>query len=183
MGDCADPTDPQSAGGGNWHCCFATYGGGSGVQFLNNHCEGAQGVVRFLASYPFTVKNETRYCGAVAVEVNTYAAVQGQGRGCREDKSKLGWCEKTPKDFCGGAPVFPSPSGDTCGGQAAPVALRAITIGGQCNSSEPSLPPKCADDGAEGFAVCARTPGIAGVCYNGNASSGVRCVSATELAE
>ena len=70
-------------GGGNWHCCFASYGGGSGVQFLNNHCEGerqtplpatlnrsvtrahadvsgAHGIVRFLASYPFTVKNQTK---------------------------------------------------------------------------------------------------------------------------
>ena len=37
--DCAGPK-PHAHGGGNWHCCFASYGGGSGVQFLNNHCEG-----------------------------------------------------------------------------------------------------------------------------------------------
>jgi hypothetical protein len=29
-----------AGGGGNWHCCFASYGGGSGVMYLNNHCEG-----------------------------------------------------------------------------------------------------------------------------------------------
>ena len=55
-----------------------------------------------------------------------------------------------------------------------------VTIGGQCNSSEPSLPPRC--KGGDKFAACAETPGVAGVCYNDNDGS-VRCVSATELAE
>ena len=31
-----------AGGGGNWHCCFASYGGGSGVVYLNNHCEGTR---------------------------------------------------------------------------------------------------------------------------------------------
>ena len=71
-------------------------------------------------------------CGPVAVEGNTYAAMAGQGQGCRTDNSKRGWCEKTIADFCGGKDKEPDPipaSGDTCGGQTAPVALRAVTIG------------------------------------------------------
>ena len=87
--------------------------------------EGAQGVVRFLAAFPWSVKNSTLYCGPVAVVGNTYAAMPGQGDG-------LG----------------------------------------------------------EGFAACAQTRGVAGVCYNKTAAAaaaaattGVRCVRATELAE
>ena len=135
--------------------------------------------------YPFTAKNETLYCGAVAVAGNTYAAAPGQGEGCRPNNSTLGWCEKTPKDFCGGKVVKPTASGDTCGGQTAPVPLRAVTIGGQCDASEPALPPRCAGSAGAGFAACAKTPGVAGVCYNriGNeVADGVRCVSGTELA-
>ena len=124
-------------------------------------------------------------CGPVAVEGNTYAAMAGQGQGCRTDNSKRGWCEKTIADFCGGKDKEPNPipaSGDTCGGQTAPVALRAVTIGGQCNASEPALPPKCPD--GPSFAACAQVPGIAGVCYSkGAAAGGARCVSATELAQ
>ena len=153
--------DHKCEKGGNWHCCFATYGGGSGVQFLNNHCEGAHGVVRFLAAYPWSVKNETLYCGPVAVAANTYAAMAGQGQGCRPDHSTQGWCEKT--NFSGGQPA-PMPP---------------VTIGGQCQSSEPSLPPRCRD----AYSLCAQTPGVAGVCYNETAVDVVQCVSATELAD
>ena len=140
--------------------------------------------MRFLASYPFTVKNETIFCGPVAVAGNTYAALPGQGGGCRSDNSTQGWCEKSEADFCGGEDKIPNPipaSGDTCGGQTAPVPLRAATIGGQCNASEPPLPPRCASGGA-----CAQIPGVAGVCYNGKLSDDTattRCVSATELAQ
>ena len=141
---------------------------------------GAQGVVRFLASYPFTVKNQTLFCGPVAVAGNTYAAMPGQGVGCRSNDSTQGWCEKSVADFCGGEEKIPPipASGDTCGGQTAPVPLRAVTIGGQCNSSEPSLPSRCTNGGG-----CEKIPGVAGVCHNGQAGDGVRCVSATELAQ
>ena len=166
--DCAGKAG-KATGGGNWHCCFATYGGGSGVQFLGNHCEGAQGVVRFLSAYPFTAKNDTIYCVPVAVRGNTYAAMAAQGQGCRTDNSTRGWCEKTPKQFCGGEPVHPTASGDTCGGQAAPIALRAITIGGQCNATEPLLPPRCNSSSGggrgAGFLKCARAPGVGGACF------------------
>ena len=148
--------------------------------------EGAQGVVRFLAAFPWSVKNSTLYCGPVTVVGNTYAAMPGQGRGCRAADSTQPWCEKTPADFCGGK-VPPPTNGDTCGGQTAPESLHVVTIGGQCNASEPSLPPRCtASDGlGEGFAACAQTPGVAGVCYNKTAAAttGVRCLRATELAE
>ena len=157
--------DHTCYGGGNWHCCYATYGGGSGVEFLHNHCEGAQGVVRFLAAYPWSVKNYTLYCGPVVVAANTYAAMSGQGRGCRPDNSMQGWCEKT--NFSGGQPA----------------PFLPVTIGGQCNVSEPSLPPRCPDSGGDGFSACAQTPGVAAVCYNDTVSESLRCVSATELAE
>ena len=164
--DCADFPEPQRAGGGNWHCCYATYGGGSGVYFLNNHCEGAEGVVRFLAAFPWTVKNDTLYCGAVTVARNTYATMQGQGRGCRANGSAQGWCEKS--GFQGGEPA----------------PLPPVTIGGQCNASEPALPARCTDAHA---LPCAQAPGVAGVCYGGKKNDGqnggVRCVSGTELAK
>ena len=151
--------------GGNWHCCFATYGGGSGVQFLHNHCEGAQGVVRFLAAYPWSVKNETIYCGPVAVAGNTYATMPAQGQNCRPENNTQGWCEKT--NFKGGQPAPTPPA----------------TIGRQCDSLEPTLPPRCPGSQADGFAACVRTPGVAGVCYNGTMADKVRCVSGTELIE
>lgn len=121
-------------------------------------------------------------CGPVAVAGNTYAAMAGQGKGCRTTGSAQGWCEKSVDDFCGGEPPDGTASGeqgDTCGGQTAPVPLRAVSIGGQCNASEPSLPPECSDE-LPGATACARTPGVGGVCYNATAH---RCVRATEFAQ
>jgi hypothetical protein len=124
-------------------------------------------------------------CGPVAVVGNTYAAMAGQGQGCRADNSTQPWCEKSVADFCGGQGKEPNPippSGDTCGGQTAPVRLRAVTIGGQCNSSEPVLPPRCHSHFKR---ACAEIPGVGGICYNevpvGKISA--ECVSATKLAE
>eukprot|EP01046_Picozoa_sp_COSAG06_P032358 COSAG06_NODE_3228_length_5648_cov_3.075329_2_plen_154_part_00 len=125
---------------------------------------------------------------------NTYAEYTGQGLGCRTDNSTQTWCQKSEADFCGGKDKIPSPipaSGDTCGGQTAPVPLRAVTIGGQCNASEKSLPPRCSSvsddlDAADAFAACATIPGMGGACYNSKATAtagSVRCVRATELAE
>ena len=161
-----NPRDnPNCTAATNAHNCFAQYGGGSGVMWLNNHCEGAEGVVRFLGAFPWNELNYTIYCGPVAVAGNTYSAMPGQGYGCRTENSTAGWCEKS--NFSGGQPSpFPPP-----------------TIGGQCNTSEPLLPPRC-EGGRAGdkFAACAQTSGVGGVCFNDNEPA-VRCVSATALAE
>ena len=90
-------------------------------------------------------------CGPVAVVGNTYAAMAGQGKGCRARNSKKTWCEKTPADFCGGVEPVPTPG---------------------CTGSGPG--------GDDGFAACAQTSGVGGVCFNETAG---RCVSATELAQ
>jgi hypothetical protein len=51
------------------HACFATYAGGSGIQFINNHCEGAFVFLQFDGDYPTT--SETKWCGPVTVVGNT----------------------------------------------------------------------------------------------------------------
>ena len=107
----------------------------------------------------------------------------GQGKGCRSNNSKRGWCEKTIADFCGGKDKEPNPipaSGDTCGGQTAPLPLRAVTIGGQCNASEPLLPPRCRSQFTR---ACAQIPGMAAICYNATAAEELQCVNATKLAK
>jgi hypothetical protein len=47
--DCSDETTANGTNiKGCWgHYCFATYAAGEGVAFLNNHCEGARGVIAF----------------------------------------------------------------------------------------------------------------------------------------
>jgi hypothetical protein len=117
-----------------------------------------------------THKRAAFFAGPVAVSGNTYAEYTGQGLGCRTDNSTQTWCQKSEADFCGGKDQIPNPipaSGDTCGGQTAPVPLRAATIGGQCSASEKSLPPRCssvsdgldAADDHDAFAACAKIPG------------------------
>lgn len=82
------------------HACYATYASGSGVQFLNNHCEGSNLFLQFNGDYPDTAG--TRWCGTLAVAGNTYSQYPGQGRGCMVNSATNGtnsfgqqfWCNK-----------------------------------------------------------------------------------------
>jgi hypothetical protein len=157
------------------HSCFATYAGGSGVQFLNNTCEGAFVFLQFNGDFPVT--SNTKWCGPVAVAGNTVRAMSRQGSGCMLDNSTKrtgrdpspdNWCHNKPTPWAHG-PYPPAP-----------------TVGGQCSSSDQQLPPPCAQHPA--FAACRALPGVGGVCHNNARGSedtpddDVACVSATELA-
>jgi len=65
------------------HSCYAAYAGGSGVQILNNSCEGSFLFLQLSGDYPVTKR--TKWCGAVAVAGNTVSAMPGQGSGCMLD--------------------------------------------------------------------------------------------------
>ncbi len=150
------------------HSCFATYAGGSGIQFINNHCEGAFVFLQFDGDYPKT--SETKWCGPVSVVGNTVSAMSGQGEGCMldnsskragRDPSPTNWCHNSPPPWAQG----PYPS--------------APTIGGQCSKDDALLPPPCTDNPT--FAECRATPGVGGICYN--VSGPTLCLTATQLAE
>lgn len=131
--DCSDaPADCQCYG----HPCFATYAGGAGIQWINNHCEGALTIVTFLGDYPDP--NNTFWCGPLAVEGNTYSAMPGQGSGCMQNNST---------DWCRGRPDPPG------------------TVGRQCSQDEPALPPPC-NVSIPQLAACSEVPGVGGACFS-----------------
>ncbi len=138
--DCSDAGPGQCYA----HTCFATYAGGSGVQFVHNHCEGARNVLAFNGAYPDP--SRTRWCGVLTVAGNTYAEMPGQGSGCRSAGSAAPPCLNRP-----------DPPG---------------TVGGQCAAGEPTLPPPC-DAGDARFARCRATPGVGGICYNNHRRHGI----------
>lgn len=121
------------------HPCWATYAGGSGVQWVNNHCEGAWDVLSFNGDFPDP--SHTKWCGVLTVVGNTYSQMRGQGSGCRLNSSTASMCNNIPE-----------PPG---------------TIGGQCSKDEAHLPPPCDDRPA--FEACKRAPGVAGICFNSSA--------------
>lgn len=153
------------------HSCFATYAGGSGVQFLNNKCEGAFVFLQFNGDFPVTAR--TKWCGPVAVAGNSVSTMPGQGSGCMLDNSTKrtgidpssdNWCHNKPPPWARG-PYPPAP-----------------TVGGQCTGSFQELPPPCGEHPT--FDGCRALPGVGGICYNAvEGKGGVACVSATELAQ
>jgi len=118
------------------HPCWATYAGGSGVQWVNNHCEGAFNVLAFNGDYPNP--KQTKWCGVLAVVGNTYSQIQGQGSGCRLNSSVETICSNRP-----------NPPG---------------TVGGQCTNGEAKLPPPCSSSSR--FTLCRAAAGVGGICYN-----------------
>ena len=157
------------------HACFATYAGGSGVQFLNNRCEGAGLFLQLNGGYPAIEKpnatDGTKWCGPLAVAGNTVASMPGQGSGCMPDnhtscshggaaENCTNWCNKQPPAWAG---IFPPPT----------------TIGGQCGADESLLPPPC--DNSPRFAACRAAPGVGGACYS-KLKAEVQCIAAAELA-
>jgi hypothetical protein len=135
--------------------CYATYASGAGIQWVNNHCEGAVQPIHFNPGYP---SNPTKWCGVLSVVGNTYAAMDGQGTGCRLNNSTAPFCRD------GGEHKGPPHS-----------------IGGQCERGEAKLPPACADSDIEPrFARCRGMAGVGGICYNG--SGAVQCITAADLA-
>jgi hypothetical protein len=110
-----DCSDVPKGSGCYSHPCFATYAGGSGVQWINNHCHGAFNVLSFNGGYPDPSK--TKWCGVLTVAGNTYSQMQGQGSGCRLNSSTSSVCNNRP-----------SPPG---------------TVGGQCDGAK--LPPPCSN--------------------------------------
>jgi hypothetical protein len=121
-------------------------------QWVNNHCEGAVQPIHFNPGYP---SDPTKWCGALSVVGNTYAAMGGQGAGCRLNGSTAPFCRD--------------------GGTAGPP----FSIGGQCEAGEAELPPACADLEPR-FEACRTAAGVGGICYND--SGLVQCLSAVELA-
>ena len=150
------------------HACFATYAGGSGIQFINNHCDGAFVFLQFDGDFPKTA--ETKWCGPVSVAGNTVSAYPGQGTGCMLDNSTkregrtpspINWCHNSPPPWAQG-PYPPAP-----------------TIGGQCSADDKLLPPPCPS--LPVLSMCRATPGVGGACYN--ASGSALCLTATQLVE
>ena len=111
--DCSD----APKGGCYSHPCFATYAGGSEVQWVNDHCGGAFNIRSFNGDYPNP--KETKWCGVRAVVGNTYSQMQGQANGCRLNTSTSTVCNNRP-----------DPPG---------------TVGGQCAKDEAQLPLPCDD--------------------------------------
>ena len=136
------------------HSCFATYAGGAGIQWINNHCEGAQNFLSFYGDFPDPSK--TKWCGPLTIAGNTYSAMAGQGHGCRAGNDN--------SSFCGGQPTVP-------------------LFGGQCGGrNEPVLPPPCSNATANPLlGHCEEQPGVGAMCYN--ASGAARCVYADHLAQ
>jgi hypothetical protein len=62
--DCSDAPRGQCYS----HTCYATYGGGAGVMWVNNSCEGARDVVAFYGDYPNA--SATVWCGPLATAGN-----------------------------------------------------------------------------------------------------------------
>ena len=148
--DCSD-APPAVDGPCYGHACYATYAGGRGIQWVNNRCEGA--LQTFYLFIDFSNPAGTVWCGRLSVAGNTYAAMPGQGAGCRQDSDASSMCSGVPQ-----------PPG---------------TIGGQCTQNEEWLPPPC-DEGAR-FASCRARAGVGGACFNSRGP--VHCLTATELAE
>ena len=156
--DCRGFPSCGSQGGCCSHPCFATYAGGSGVQWVNNHCEGAFNILSFNGDYPDPKK--TWWCGPQAVAGNTYSQMRGQGSGCRLNGSKTGVCNNKP-----------GPG----------------TVGGQCTADEALLPPPCpygaafaacrATPGIGGICYDGSVGGSGG----GGVVARVMCVTATRL--
>ena len=150
--DCSDaPPDCQCYG----HPCFATYAGGAGIQWINNHCEGADALVKFLGDYPNP--NNTLWCGPLSVEGNTYAEMAGQGSGCMLSNS-TDWCRE-----------YTEPP--------------AKIVGRQCSQDEPALPPPCNATVSQ-LSACAALPGVGGACFGPNASDPgfAACLAAEKVA-
>ena len=134
------------------HFCFATYAAGEGVAFLGNRCEGARDVIAFNGGYPNA--SQSQWCGKLLVAANSYAEYPGQGQGCRLNSDTSSMCSH----------YLPPPG----------------VLGGQCSRAEALLPPPC-DDRAM-FDTCKNTPGVAAICFNGDAGP-VQCVTASKLAQ
>eukprot|EP00322_Chrysochromulina_rotalis_P010657 CAMPEP_0115840310 /NCGR_PEP_ID=MMETSP0287-20121206/6703_1 /TAXON_ID=412157 /ORGANISM="Chrysochromulina rotalis, Strain UIO044" /LENGTH=460 /DNA_ID=CAMNT_0003293913 /DNA_START=42 /DNA_END=1424 /DNA_ORIENTATION=+ len=109
--DCSD-----AASGCYTHACYATYSGGKGIQWLNNRCEGAYDVVRFLQDFD---SSSSKWCGNLTEAGSSYVEMADQGTGCRLETSSS-WCTNLQPNA-------------------------AHTIGGQCTEDEPLLPPPCSD--------------------------------------
>ena len=134
------------------HFCFATYAAGEGVAFLGNRCEGARDVIAFNGGYPNA--SQSQWCGKLVVAGNSYAEYPGQGQGCRLNSDTSSMCSH----------YLPPPG----------------VLGGQCSKAEALLPPPC--DNRAMFDTCKNTPGVAAICFNGDAGP-VQCVTASKLAQ